>query len=360
MYQPGTEAVPSFKLVKRLGRGAFGEVWLATAPGGTQVALKIIRLDTHGEREFYSLRLVKQIRHPNLMPIIAFWLKDEEGNIIADTSRELGPALSAPLTETAKAPADTTRMTAAYQAPAELLVAMGLGDCSLFDRLQQCQRQGLSSIPVDELLDYIEGAARAIDHLNSPIHNLGSGPVAIQHRDVKPQNILIVGGAAQVCDYGLARSLNDVRNTSSLSAAYAAPECFAGEVSQQTDQYALAMSYFELRTGELAVYRYVADGRGATEARGEPRSFKAQRTRARRDPPRHFGCSRRAVPELPDDGQGTARSGPRGAATNFAIEMACTCRIAFGVGGGWNSVLLMAAAARRSRRNGTGRRSADR
>jgi serine/threonine protein kinase len=253
MYQAGLEAVPSFKLVKRLGRGNFGEVWLATAPGGTRVALKILRLDSKGEREFYSLRLVKQIRHPNLMPIIAFWLKDEDGNIIADTEQDPLPQQTEALRETAAVPVDT-RTTADFaprNQPAELIVAMGLGDCSLYDRLKECQRQGLSSIPVDELLTYFEGAAQAIDHLNSPIHDLGRGPVAIQHRDVKPQNILIVGGAAQVCDYGLARSLNDTRQTSSLSAAYAAPESFSGEVSAHTDQYALAVSYFELRTGEL-------------------------------------------------------------------------------------------------------------
>jgi serine/threonine protein kinase len=253
MYQAGLEAVPSFKLVKRLGRGNFGEVWLATAPGGTRVALKILRLDSKGEREFYSLRLVKQIRHPNLMPIIAFWLKDEDGNIIADTEQDPLPQTAEALRETAAVPVDT-RTTGDYvprNQPAELIVAMGLGDCSLYDRLKECQRQGLSSIPLEELLTYFEGAAQAIDHLNSPIHDLGHGPVAIQHRDVKPQNILIVGGAAQVCDYGLARSLNDTRHTSSLSAAYAAPESFSGEVSPHTDQYALAVSYFELRTGEL-------------------------------------------------------------------------------------------------------------
>jgi serine/threonine protein kinase len=254
MYQPGTEAVPSFKLVKRLGRGAFGEVWLAAAPGGTRVALKIIRLDTKGEREFSALRLVKQIRHPNLMPIIAFWLKDEDGNIIDETESGplLGPVVdgSEPLNSTAIAPLKV-QPTVAYRAPAELIVAMGLGDQSLYDRLLECQRQGLVGIPIDELLHYMDGAAQAIDHLNSPIHESGHGPVSIQHRDEKPQNILIVGGAAQVCDYGLARTLDDVRHTSSLSAAYAAPECFAGNVSAQSDQYALAMSYFELRTGEL-------------------------------------------------------------------------------------------------------------
>ncbi|HJS07974.1 MAG TPA: protein kinase, partial [Pirellulales bacterium] len=190
MYQAGLEAVPSFKLVKRLGRGNFGEVWLATAPGGTRVALKILRLDSKGEREFYSLRLVKQIRHPNLMPIIAFWLKDEDGNIIADTEQDPLPQQTEALRETAAVPVDT-RTTADFaprNQPAELIVAMGLGDCSLYDRLKECQRQGLSSIPVDELLTYFEGAAQAIDHLNSPIHDLGRGPVAIQHRDVKPQN----------------------------------------------------------------------------------------------------------------------------------------------------------------------------
>ena len=78
---------------------------------------------------------------------------------------------------------------------AELIIAMGLGDQSLYDRLLECRQQGLSGIPVEELFGYLEDAAEALDFLNSPVHELGSGPAAIQHCDVKPHNLMIVGGS---------------------------------------------------------------------------------------------------------------------------------------------------------------------
>ncbi len=135
----------------------------------------------------------------------------------------------------------------------QLIIAMGLGEMSLYDRLDQCIQNGEEGIPPQELLGYMEDAARAIDFLNSPRHDLGAGPVAIQHCDIKPQNILIVGTAAHVCDFGLARVLDNVRATTAAgSPAYAAPELFAeSQPSSTTDQYSLAISYIELRTGKL-------------------------------------------------------------------------------------------------------------
>ncbi len=240
VYTGGDEPVPGYRLVKFLGRGGFGEVWKATAPGGTQCALKLISLDgSQGLKEFRAIRLVKNVRHANLVPITAFWLKDEAGKLLDDGG--------------AATQADTGSKQDTDAVPAELIMAMGLGDKNLWDRLRECQNQGLPGIPPEELLDYMEGSARAIDHLNMPRHELGSGPVAIQHCDIKPQNIMIVGDAAQVCDFGLARVLGDARTTAaSLSAAYAAPEFISeSKPSKWTDQYSLAISYYELRTGAL-------------------------------------------------------------------------------------------------------------
>jgi serine/threonine protein kinase len=233
-YAEGDEPVPGYHLSRFLGRGGFGEVWAASGPGRVDVAIKIISLgDNQGLKEFRAVRLVKQLRHPNLVPIYAFWLRDEFGNTLDDTGE------------------DSVLLRGRST---ELVLAMGLGEMSLAQRLEECQREGLAGIPLAELLDYVDGAARAIDYLNQPIHTLNSGaPAAIQHCDIKPGNILVVGGGVQVCDYGLARALTtDARTTrASGTPAYCAPELFGNRPSAWTDQYSLAISYYELRTGVL-------------------------------------------------------------------------------------------------------------
>jgi serine/threonine protein kinase len=251
-YARDDEPIPGFRLIKLLGMGGFGEVWKATAPGGIEVALKFIKLDgKKGLKEFRSLALVKLVRHANLVPIMAFWLVDSQGAVL-----EASPDIEEALIGTVKAPVRETMVVSSRSSqprPAGLIIAMGLGDLSLTDRLEECRDAGLEAIPLDELMGYMEGAAQAIDYLNSPRHDLGSGPVAIQHCDIKPHNLLIVGGAVQVCDFGLARALTNTRvTTAALSAAYGAPEMWRGQPPQSTtDQYSLAITYYELRTGAL-------------------------------------------------------------------------------------------------------------
>lgn len=255
-YQPGDEPISGYRLIAHLGQGGFGDVWKATAPGGFEVALKVIRLDRkQGQREFRSLKLMKRVRHANLVPIMALWLKDEEGNVIDDEAD--------PPTRTAS----PEEQTVAYEEvmavepeqevrePAELIIAMGLGSSSLNDRLDECKDSGMEGIPGDELLCYMEDSARAIDYLNSATHDLGAGAVSIQHGDVKPHNILIVGGTAQVCDFGLARVMGAGTRTTSMPAmtvAYASPETLMhNQPSHSSDLYSLAITYVDLRTGAL-------------------------------------------------------------------------------------------------------------
>jgi serine/threonine protein kinase len=304
-YTKGDEPIPGYQLKNFLGRGGFGEVWRASAPGGMEAAIKIINLgDKQGLKEFRAIRLVKYVRHPNLVPINAFWLKDEDDTILGDASEE----------------PDSLWLKAHG---AELIIAMGLGDKNLYDRLKECRAEGLPGVPAEELLDYMEAAARAIDYLNQPTHKLATGPGAIQHCDIKPQNILIVGGSVQVCDFGLARVLDaDARTTSEAAGSYAyiAPELIDGaRPSRTTDQYSLAISYVELRTGNFpfkssALYEVMlakVKGKLDFSALTEPEQTVLRRATAV-EPTERYGTTAEMVKALRRAVEGHASSKPPG------------------------------------------------
>ena len=85
MWRPGDEPIPGYRLERFLGRGNFGEVWRARAPGGTTAALKFLDLSgKNGLREFRGIKRVKGIKHANLMPITAIWMLDEDGKLLDD------------------------------------------------------------------------------------------------------------------------------------------------------------------------------------------------------------------------------------------------------------------------------------
>jgi formylglycine-generating enzyme required for sulfatase activity/serine/threonine protein kinase len=201
---PGIRPVPEYELVAFLGGGGFGEVWKAKGPGGIHVALKFIRLDRpRSAVEQRALELLKEVRHPNLLDVYGAW---QSGNL--------------------------------------LILAMQLGDKTLLHRLEEARQAGQEGIPRAELLDHLRDAARGLDHLNG---------LGIQHRDVKPHNLLLIGGGVKVADFGLAKLLEQTvaSNSGAMTMAYAAPECFDGRVSDRSDQYSLGVTYCQLRGGRL-------------------------------------------------------------------------------------------------------------
>ncbi|TWU42446.1 serine/threonine-protein kinase [Novipirellula artificiosorum] len=291
--KPGDEIVPGFTLVRRLGSGMAGEVWIARASGGVQVAVKIIQdLELLGsQRELGALRVVREVKHPNLCPLFGVWFFDARGNrldatqteaafyhdsqmvdtMVLDATRESETEAddqsivsTQPIGASAPVPKPSSESTNFKQqfsqpVPVRMVVAMGLGEKTLFDRLREVQASRLTSekldpkdleemggIEVKELLRYLGSAASAIDELNKRFN--------IYHCDIKPQNILVVGGQAQVCDFGLARHVAKSRQTQMAFAtpAYGAPEMlFERTYSKTIDQYSLAITYYELRTGKL-------------------------------------------------------------------------------------------------------------
>jgi tetratricopeptide (TPR) repeat protein/serine/threonine protein kinase len=254
MLRKGDEPIPGYRLAHFLGRGAFGEVWRASAPGGTSAALKFIDLNgKQGLKEYRAVQRVKEVRHAHLLPIYAFWMLDQYGDVLSDTELEAWDLSGSVMPSQLK----PELMTVEARPPATLVVAMLLGDKSLSDRLDECRgpKDEPRGIPIEELLEQMEDAAKGIDFLNSPRHDLGDGPVALQHCDIKPQNLLLVGNSVLVCDFGLARVLGDDQRTKTAMAgspAYMAPEVIRNrKPSHATDQYALAITYFELRTGKL-------------------------------------------------------------------------------------------------------------
>ena len=269
MLKRGFSFAPGYRLEQFLGRGQFGQVWRASAPGGAAAAIKFIDLSgSEGAKEHEGVKRVKQIRHANLMPITAIWLLDVHGKPIEEqpeiTQETLGhipidPSatagdLSSALDATAAAISLPPKNAEAE--PAWLVVGMLLGGKSLQQRLRECVKNGLPGIPPKELLAYMDESAKGLDFLNIAQHDLGEGMVAIQHCDVKPANIVLIGSSAVVCDFGLARILtrNQVTATSaSGTPAYMAPEAIAGKPSRTSDQYSLAVTYYHLRTGTLPI-----------------------------------------------------------------------------------------------------------
>ena len=205
---PGVDTVlpaaGEYQLVALLGRGQFGEVWKAIAPGGVNVAVKVINQPADREaarRELQSLELVKNLRHPCLMSTLAYWT--HEGKVY---------------------------------------IVIELGDGTLRDRLQQARRDGKQGLPAKELVDYFQSAASGIDFLHAR---------KVFHRDIKPDNILLVNGHAKLADFGLARARERLDTTVSFAGTpvYMAPEVWRGRFREQSDQYSLAVTYAELRLG---------------------------------------------------------------------------------------------------------------
>lgn len=111
----------------------------------------------------------------------------------------------------------------------------------------QTLRQALSSRGALTVREMLAVAQPIVDGL-AAAHRAG-----IVHRDVKPENVILVGtGQVKVADFGLARAMTtDQTGGPSLgTAAYMAPELVAqGASSPASDVYALGILLFELLTG---------------------------------------------------------------------------------------------------------------
>jgi serine/threonine protein kinase len=84
---------------------------------------------------------------------------------------------------------------------------------------------------------------------------------------VKPENLLLQGDTVVVGDFGLAKQVDEAvvsHSGEAWSLEYAAPEWFKRNVTTYSDQYSLAVTYFELRTG-YHIFRHHLHSRQAMQ-----------------------------------------------------------------------------------------------
>jgi serine/threonine-protein kinase len=277
-----------FTVVRALGSGGTGEVYLVRHPGLPRLdALKVLPESVSGDEEFRArfnreADLAATLWHPHIVGVHdrgefegRLWISMDyvEGNDAARLLREKYPG----------------------------------------------------GTPTDDVAQIVSAVAEALDYA----HERG-----LLHRDVKPANILLTAGSGisrriLLADFGIARHADDdgsVTRTNMTvgSVSYTAPEQLMGEaIDGRADQYSLAATAFHLLTGAppfvhsnpaVVISRHLGTAPPAlSDQRAELRAYDPVITRAlAKDPARRFGSCREFAQAL------------RGAATGAAAVPAAT------------------------------------
>ena len=211
---PQPPLIPYYELLRLIGRGAYGEVWLARGVTGIYRAVKLVWRDRFPdpapyEREFRGLKEFAAISlsesrqlallHVGRDPAAAYFYYVMELADDAVTGREIDPATYTPLTL-------KEMRTRRGRLPAGECVALGVE-----------LARGLASL-----------------------HTRG-----LVHRDIKPSNVIIVGGAPKLADIGLVTE-------ASAALTFVGTEGFVppeGPGAPGADVFALGKLLYELFTG---------------------------------------------------------------------------------------------------------------
>lgn len=206
-----TRFVGPWRIVRPIGRGGMGSVFLATQRGaaGSRVALKLFdgAPAEDAARLGREVEALSRIRHPNIVPVLASGRDGDRSWLAMEFVP--GPSLEEILKRPYLAPPWRARL------------------CWFFD-----------------IAEALDAAHRA----------------GIIHRDVKPGNILVAGGGrALLADFGVARFQTDAATSiDSASAepgtpAYMAPEQLLpgvyGAVGAPTDVHGLGIVLYEMLAG---------------------------------------------------------------------------------------------------------------
>ena len=175
-----TPSIPDHEVVRQIGSGAYGEVWLAKSLTGAWRAVKIVwREDFEDERsfnrEFEGILQYEPIarNHPGLVHILHVGRHDQDSPFYYYVM-ELG---------------DDAR-TGVHITPDEYI-----------PRTLQTDKKfsGNKPLPLDYCLEVGSQLAHALLYLHSK---------NLTHRDIKPANVIFVNGRPKLADIGLVAHLD--------------------------------------------------------------------------------------------------------------------------------------------------------
>src|SRR5829696_8953130 len=213
--QDALPQIPDHKLLRCIGRGAYGEVWMARSVMGTYRAVKVIwrrsfDTDRPFEREFAGIQKFEPVSrsHEGLVDILHIGRDDDAGYFfyvmeLADDAR-------------AGAQIDPDH----YEA-----------------RTLQRELQERRRLSVQECLRISLALTNGLGYL----HEQG-----LVHRDIKPSNIIFVKGAPKLADIGLVCGTEGTQ-THVGTEGYIPPE---GSGTPQADLYSLGKVFYEMGTGK--------------------------------------------------------------------------------------------------------------
>lgn len=212
-----TPAIPDHEVVRQIGSGAYGEVWLARSQTGAWRAVKIVwREDFDDERtfnrEFEGILQYEPIarNHPGLVHILHVGRHDQDSPFYYYVM-ELG---------------DDAR------------TGVNIHPDEYIPRTLQTDKKfsGNKPLPLDYCLEVGSQLAHALLYLHSK---------NLTHRDIKPANVIFVNGRPKLADIGLVAHL-DQRSFVGTE-GFIPPE---GPGTRRADVYALAKVLYEISTGK--------------------------------------------------------------------------------------------------------------
>lgn len=221
MLEIGSQPIPGHSLTKWLGAGAFGEVWEARGPDGEPVALKFISIRAASpsliSSEIRVLRGLSELNHPRFI-----------------------------------------HMQGIYATAQHIVISMERADGNLEHLQQAYVEETAKNMPVDHLLDLLEQVAEGLDFL-ADLKLPGFNPASrgLQHCDIKPSNLLLLGDRAKIADFGLCAGTSWKTHSNGWRGTppYAAPELFNGQATLGTDQFALCITFLKLIAGDRPFWK---------------------------------------------------------------------------------------------------------